>query len=77
VITTFLRQRPFLALKLKGGVDRIVDGEERWHTVGSVGGITLILVVHTSEEEHGEEQIRIISARKANPRERAFYDSNH
>jgi hypothetical protein len=57
--------------------DRIVDGEERWHTVGSVGGITLILVVHTSEEEHGEEQIRIVSARKANPRERAFYDSNH
>jgi uncharacterized DUF497 family protein len=56
-------------------LDRIVDGEERWHTIGLAGGITLLLVVHTSEEEHGEEKIRIISARKASSRERALYDS--
>ena len=54
--------------------DRFVAGEERWHTVGLAGGITVLLVVHTSEEEHGEEEIRIISARKASARERALYN---
>ena len=57
--------------------DRIVDDEERWHTVGQAAGITLILVVHTSEEENGEEKVRIISARKATPSERALYHSAH
>jgi uncharacterized protein len=56
-------------------LDRVVDDEERWHTVGSAGGVTLLLVVHTIEEEHGEEEIRIISARKASSRERSLYDS--
>ena len=40
--------------------------------IGCVGGIAILLVVHTSEEQYGEEEIRIISARKASPRERAF-----
>jgi uncharacterized DUF497 family protein len=53
--------------------DRMVDDEERWHTIGCAGGIAIVLVVHTSEEQHGEERIRIISARKASPRERALY----
>jgi uncharacterized DUF497 family protein len=35
-----------------------------------------LLVVHTVEEENGEEKVRIISARNAAPRERAFYDSH-
>jgi len=39
----------------------------------SAGCIAIILVVHTSEEQNGEEEIRIISARKASPRERALY----
>jgi uncharacterized DUF497 family protein len=34
------------------------------------------MVVHTGEEKHGEEEIRIISARKANSRERALYDGH-
>jgi uncharacterized protein len=55
--------------------DRVVDGEGRWHSIGSVGGIAIVLVVHTSEEQNGEEEIRIISARKASPRERALYHS--
>jgi uncharacterized DUF497 family protein len=53
--------------------DRVVDDEERWHTIGCAGGIAILLVVHTSEEQHGEEELRIISARKASPRERALY----
>jgi uncharacterized DUF497 family protein len=55
--------------------DRIVGSEERWHTIGLAGGVTLLLVVHTVKEEYGEEEIRIISARKASPRERALYGS--
>jgi uncharacterized DUF497 family protein len=58
-------------------VERLVDGEERWHTIGSAGGIVVVLVVHTSKEEHGEEEIRIISARKATARERTIYDATH
>jgi uncharacterized DUF497 family protein len=56
-------------------VERVVDGEERWHTIGLAGGTIVLLVVHTIEEEHGEETIRIISARKADHGERALYDS--
>ena len=55
--------------------DRVVDGEQRWHTIGLAGGIVVLLVVHTSEEQHGEEEIRIISARKASSRERTIYDA--
>jgi len=56
--------------------DRMVGSEERWHAIGSAGGIAIVLVVHTNEEQHGEEEIRIISARKASPRERALYHSH-
>jgi uncharacterized DUF497 family protein len=56
--------------------DRWVDNEERWHTIGNAAGIPIVLVVHTNEEKHGEEEIRIISARKATPRERAVYYSH-
>ncbi|HYL38303.1 MAG TPA: BrnT family toxin [Bryobacteraceae bacterium] len=56
-------------------LDRVVDDQERWHTIGLAGAITLLPVVHTWEEEYGEEKIRIISARKASSRERALYDS--
>jgi len=39
-----------------------------------VGGVVVLLVAHTYGEEKGEEVIRIISARKATPRERMFYE---
>jgi uncharacterized DUF497 family protein len=55
-------------------VDQIVDREQRWHTIGLAGGVVVLLVVHTSEEQNGEEEIRIISARKASARERTLYD---
>ena len=57
--------------------DRVVDAEERWHAIGCAGGVAILHVVHTSEEQHGEEEIRIISARKASPRERDLYHSYH
>jgi uncharacterized DUF497 family protein len=57
--------------------DRIEGGEYRWQTLGRVGGITLLLVAHTLEEDpDGEEVIRIISARRAGPKERERYEQN-
>jgi uncharacterized DUF497 family protein len=56
-------------------VERVVESQERWHTIGLVSGAVLLLVAHTVEEDNGEEEIRIISARKASPSERAIYDS--
>ena len=55
--------------------DRIVDGELRWQSIGLVHGVMLVLVAHTSDfDQHSQtELIRIISARKANPRERTRY----
>jgi uncharacterized protein len=48
------------------------DGE-RWRTIGVVN-ITTLFVVHTGMDEDGVE--RIISARKATPRERRLYENN-
>ena len=57
--------------------DRMVEGEERWQTLGMLGGIVVVLVAHTYREERGVEVIRIISARKATPRERRAYEEGH
>ncbi len=54
--------------------DRHEGGEERWQTLGLVGPHAILLVAHTNEDEHGEETIRIISARKATRAERKRYD---
>jgi uncharacterized DUF497 family protein len=55
--------------------DRIEGGEQRWQTLGLVEGVLLLLVAHTvhfEEEEH--EVIRIISARRADGKERRRYE---
>ena len=58
--------------------DRIEEGEERWQTLGVVHGVTVLLVAHTITEDDAEgdavEVIRIISARRATPRERKRYE---
>ncbi len=54
--------------------DRDIDGEERWQTIGMAGGVVLLLVAHTFEDEDGEEVVRIISARKARIGERRRYE---
>ncbi len=52
-------------------LDREIDGEERWQTLGVVDGLLLLLVAHTLwEEQEGQEAlevVRIISARKVTP----------
>lgn len=54
--------------------ERFDYGEERWISIGAVAGSVLV-VVHTTlkEDRHGEEIIRIISARKATKKERESY----
>lgn len=52
------------------------SGEERWHTIGMVGRV-VIIVAHTWPERQvaGQgETGRIISARKATPHERRTYE---
>lgn len=58
-------------------LERIVDREERWQTLGMIGGVVVLLVAHTFRDEGGEEAIRIISARRATPRERRAYEEGH
>jgi uncharacterized DUF497 family protein len=57
--------------------ERVVEDEERWHAIGRAGGIAILLVVYSITEDDDEEKVRIISARKANRRERALYPTHH
>jgi uncharacterized DUF497 family protein len=54
-------------------LDRIIDGEERWQTIGMIDAVVVLLVAHTLDDE----LIRIISARKATPRERKLYEETN
>ncbi len=55
--------------------DRITDGEQRWHTLGMVDGVVL-LVSHTVTDQADEKIIRVISARKATAHERRQYEQD-
>jgi hypothetical protein len=51
------------------------EREERWQTLGMVNGAVILIVAHTIREaEDGEEEIRIISARKAKSFESEEYE---
>lgn len=50
--------------------------EERWVTLGSTSKDKILVVANMFFDEHGEEIIRIISARKANQNERTFYEQH-
>jgi uncharacterized DUF497 family protein len=57
--------------------DRIENGEYRWQALGIVDGYLLLLVAHTvRDDEDGTEVIRIIAARRAEPKERKRYEQN-
>ena len=56
-------------------LDREIGGEQRWQTIGRIGdGLLVVLVVHTLAGRGDDYLIRVISARKATPRERRFYE---
>ena len=48
--------------------------EERWITIGATKTQKILVVANMFFDASGEEIIRIISARKANDRERSFYE---
>ena len=54
------------------------NGEYRWQTIGKVDGYLVLLVAHTvTDDVDGTEVIRIISARKAEPKESTRYAKNY
>ncbi len=61
--------------------DRIEGGEQRWQTVGAVQGFVILVVAHTVTDENADggpvEIVRIISARRATPRERRRYENEN
>jgi len=48
--------------------------EERWITIGSTQESKVLVVANMFFDDNGEEIVRIISARRANPKERSFYE---
>jgi uncharacterized DUF497 family protein len=56
-------------------LDRIIEGEERWQTIGTAG-FHIVLIAHLWWYEDGEEVIRLISARKASAAEKKAYEAN-
>jgi len=55
-----------------------VDGEERLVTIGSITRtFRLMVVVCTLRLKDDDETVRIMSARKATPNERKFYEKAH
>ena len=61
--------------------DRVQDGEERWQACGEVEGLSLLIVAHTLRQELLDgteiEVVRIISARRAAPKERRRYEQEN
>lgn len=57
--------------------DRIEGGEQRWQTLGETHVLKLLVVAHTVRfDENCTEVIRIISARRADRKERRKYDEH-
>ena len=54
-------------------VERVEEGEERWHAIGVLDGRTMVTVLHTYRSEGSDEIIRIVSARRADAQERMQY----
>ena len=50
--------------------------EERWITLGTTTKDKIFVVANMFFDENGEEIIRIIRARKANQKERIFYEQH-
>ncbi|RPJ64434.1 MAG: BrnT family toxin [Acidobacteria bacterium] len=55
-------------------VERVAGGERRWHAIGTIAQILIVVVAHTYRDEGSDEVIRIISARRATSHERRLYE---
>jgi uncharacterized DUF497 family protein len=49
-------------------------GEERWQIIGAAGVVTIFVVYVWSGDSDEGDEVRIVSARKATPRERRAYE---
>lgn len=56
--------------------DRVVEGEERWITLGTLTTGKVLFVAHTLTRTDGEVVVRIISARKATNHERRAFEED-
>ena len=54
--------------------DRVADGERRYHAIGLVGHVVLLVVVHMYPGGEDEDRVRIIGARRATRHERRRYE---
>jgi uncharacterized protein len=54
--------------------DRFEHGEQRWHAIGMVGPVVILVVVHTFPDAKDEGLVGIIGARKATAHERRRYE---
>ena len=54
--------------------DRFEDGEQRWHAIGLIAEVVILVVVHGYPMPQDEELVRIIGARRATPHERRRYE---
>ena len=52
--------------------DRLENGEQRWHAIGLVGTVVVLMAVHSYPG--GGDRVRIIGARKATRHERHRYE---
>ncbi|MDR2881353.1 MAG: BrnT family toxin [Azoarcus sp.] len=66
--------RAFADPFLLSNQDRIEHGERRWQSLGLVDGFLLLVIAHTVREDT-DEVIRIISARRADRKERCLYET--
>ena len=60
-------QDPYHLSKL----DRVVDGEERWQTIGRAGQAVILLVAHTCRGDEDDERGRADHLRRQSDAERA------
>ena len=54
-------------------IGHVIDNERRWRAIGTIGLVTVLFVVFVYRGPFDEERVRIISARRATPRERKDY----
>jgi len=55
-------------------IESVMEGEERWHAIGMIKDIIVLVVVHTYKIDGSDETIRIISCRRATSHERKLYE---
>jgi uncharacterized protein len=69
--------RAFADPHLISDIESHVDGEDRWRTIAMLDGSIVVFIIHTISDLSDTEVIRIISARRADRKERRYYEENY